>query len=42
MVRITRMNQGVLLEITTSAVQAGLLDVAVMVTVLLHSGRRFD
>ncbi|KAF9446089.1 hypothetical protein P691DRAFT_733886 [Macrolepiota fuliginosa MF-IS2] len=41
-VKITRINQGVLLEITTSAVQVGLLDIAVMVTVLLHSGRRFD
>ncbi len=30
------------MEITTLAVQASLLDVAVMVTVLLHSGRGFD
>lgn len=42
LVKITRITQGVLLEITTSAVQAGLLDIAVVVTVLLHSGRGFD
>ncbi|KAJ3562142.1 hypothetical protein NP233_g9763 [Leucocoprinus birnbaumii] len=40
--KITRIPQGVLLEITTATVQAGLLDVAVMAVVLLHSGRRFD
>ncbi|XP_006462806.1 hypothetical protein AGABI2DRAFT_179422 [Agaricus bisporus var. bisporus H97] len=40
--KITRTARGILLEITTAAVQTGLLDVAVTVTVLLHSGRRFD
>jgi hypothetical protein len=40
--KITRIPQGVLLEITTSAIQTGLLDITVVTAVLLHSGRRFD